>query len=183
MWSLAYDRTPTHGYEPTREAPCGHSPGVWEFVRQVFRILSRIGIAPMRLAPLVALTSAVICGLLFGCSPAAMGPTTFLADPGKYDYYSCEQLAEQRKIAADRELELKLLMDKAEQGRRRGRKRSTRPRAGKNVAERGKRSGPLARTIPRCHETDQLNALRLQWCASSPCGTRHTRSECRQDAP
>jgi hypothetical protein len=47
-----------------------------------------------------------------------MGPTTFLADPGKYDYYSCEQLAEQRKIAADRELELKLLMDKAEQGRR-----------------------------------------------------------------
>ena len=30
-------------------------------------------IAPMRLAPLVALTSAVICGLLFGCSPAAMG--------------------------------------------------------------------------------------------------------------
>ena len=73
MWSLAYDRTPTHGYEPTREAPCGHSPGVWEFVRQVFRILSRVGIAPMRLAPLVALTSAVICGLLFGCSPAAMG--------------------------------------------------------------------------------------------------------------
>jgi hypothetical protein len=49
------------------------------------------------------------------------GATTFLADPGKYDYYSCEQLAEQRKIAADRELELKLLMDKAEQGRRRGR--------------------------------------------------------------
>ena len=44
------------------------------------------------------------------------GATTFLADPGKYDYYSCEQLAEQRKIAADRELELKLLMDKAEQG-------------------------------------------------------------------
>ena len=70
----------------------------------------------MRLAPLVALTSAVTCGLLFGCSPAAMGPTTFLADPGKYDYYNCEQLAEQRKIAADRELELKLLMDKAEQG-------------------------------------------------------------------
>ncbi len=36
-------------------------------------------------------------------------------DPGKYDYHNCEQLAEQRKKAADRELELKLLMDKAEQ--------------------------------------------------------------------
>jgi hypothetical protein len=68
----------------------------------------------MRLAPLITLTTGV-CGLLSGCSPAAMGPTTFLADPGKYDYHNCEQLAEQRKKAADRELELKLLMDKAEQ--------------------------------------------------------------------
>ena len=70
----------------------------------------------MRLAPLVALTSAVLCGFLFGCSPAAMGPTTFLVDPGKYDYHNCEQLATQRKIAAERELELKLLINKAEQG-------------------------------------------------------------------
>jgi hypothetical protein len=65
----------------------------------------------MRLEPLVALTSGVI---LCGCSPAAMGPTTFLVDPGKYDYHNCDQLAEQRKIAAERELELKLLIDKAE---------------------------------------------------------------------
>jgi translation initiation factor IF-3 len=34
-----------------------------------------------------------------GCSPAAMGPMTFLVDPGKYDYHNCEQLAEQRKKA------------------------------------------------------------------------------------
>jgi hypothetical protein len=68
----------------------------------------------MRLAPLITLSSGVY-GLLSGCSPAAMGPTTFLTDPGKYDYHNCEQLAEQRKKAADRELELKLLMDKAEQ--------------------------------------------------------------------
>ena len=45
-----------------------------------------------------------------------MGPTTFLVDPGKYDYHNCEQLATQRKIAAERELELKLLINKAEQG-------------------------------------------------------------------
>ena len=69
----------------------------------------------MRLAPLIALTSGV-CGLLSGCSPAVMGPTTFFTDPGKYDYHNCEQLAEQRKKSAERELELKLLMDKAEQG-------------------------------------------------------------------
>jgi hypothetical protein len=35
---------------------------------------------------------------------------------GKYDYHNCEQLTEQRKKAAERELELKLLMEKAEQG-------------------------------------------------------------------
>ena len=46
---------------------------------------------------------------------AAMGPMTFLVDPGKYDYHNCEQLAKQRKKAADRELELKLLIDRAEQ--------------------------------------------------------------------
>jgi hypothetical protein len=69
----------------------------------------------MRFARLVAFTSAV-SGLLSGCSPAVMGPPTFLADPGKYDYYNCEQLAEERKKATERELELKLLMDKAEQG-------------------------------------------------------------------
>jgi hypothetical protein len=70
----------------------------------------------MRLAPLGPLNGGLICGFLFGCSPAAMGPTTFLVDPGKYDYHNCEQLAEQRKITAERELELKLLIDKAEQG-------------------------------------------------------------------
>jgi hypothetical protein len=40
---------------------------------------------------------------------------TFFTDPGKYDYHNCEQLAEQRKTAAERELELKLLIDRAEQ--------------------------------------------------------------------
>ena len=69
----------------------------------------------MRFALLLTLTSGVYGLFLSGCSPVAMGPTTFLTDPGKYDYHNCEQLAEQRKKAADRELELKLLMDKAEQ--------------------------------------------------------------------
>jgi hypothetical protein len=73
----------------------------------------------MRTAPLVALF--VVDGLLVGeilsaCSPTAMGPVTVFVDPGKYQYYNCEQLAGQRTHWTNRELELKLLMDKAEQG-------------------------------------------------------------------
>ena len=73
----------------------------------------------MRTAPLVALF--VVDGLLVGevlsaCSPTAMGPVTVFVDPGKYQYYNCEQLAGQRTHWTNRELELKLLMAKAEQG-------------------------------------------------------------------
>ena len=72
----------------------------------------------MRTAPLVAL---FVDGLLVGetlsaCSPAVMGPVTVFVDLGKYQYYNCEQLAGQRTHWTNRELELKLLMDKAEQG-------------------------------------------------------------------
>jgi hypothetical protein len=70
----------------------------------------------MRTAPLIAL---FVDGLLVGevlsaCSPAAMGPVTVFVDPGKYQFYNCEQLAGQRTHWTNRELELKLLMDKAE---------------------------------------------------------------------
>jgi hypothetical protein len=71
---------------------------------------------PMR-AALVArsVRGLVAGGFLSACSPAAMGPITMFADPGKYQYYSCEQLANQRTYWAGREQELQLLMDKAEQ--------------------------------------------------------------------
>jgi hypothetical protein len=52
---------------------------------------------------------------LTACAPIAMGPVTYFADPGQYEYFSCELLAARRKHWADRELELRLLMDKAEQ--------------------------------------------------------------------
>jgi len=45
-----------------------------------------------------------------------MGPVTVFADPGKYQFYNCEQLAGQRTYWTNRELELKLLMDNADQG-------------------------------------------------------------------
>jgi hypothetical protein len=40
----------------------------------------------------------------------------FFADPGKYEFYSCEQLLPQRTFYQNREQQLKLLMDKARQG-------------------------------------------------------------------
>jgi hypothetical protein len=67
----------------------------------------------MSVAPFVALMAV---GFLSACAPPAMGPFTVFADPGKYEYFTCEQLLPERKRAADRELELKLLMDRAERG-------------------------------------------------------------------
>jgi hypothetical protein len=63
----------------------------------------------------VAVGSAVVLPLT-ACAPAAMGPVTYFADPGQYQYFSCALLAERRKFWTERELEIKLLMDKAEQG-------------------------------------------------------------------
>jgi hypothetical protein len=54
--------------------------------------------------------------LLAGCSAIGDGPATIFADPGKYQYNTCEQIAGQRKTWQTREQELRLLMDKAEQG-------------------------------------------------------------------
>jgi hypothetical protein len=54
-------------------------------------------------------------GLLSACSSAGLNTATVFADPGKYEFHSCEQIAAQRKIMAAREQELKLLMDKAGQ--------------------------------------------------------------------
>jgi hypothetical protein len=56
----------------------------------------------------------VLAAFLAGCSSLENTPTLF-ADPGKYEFYSCDQLAAQRKHWSTREQELKLLMDKAEQ--------------------------------------------------------------------
>jgi hypothetical protein len=52
-------------------------------------------------------------------SPAARRPATagspVFADPGKYQFSSCENLASQRKSWASKERELRLLMEKADQ--------------------------------------------------------------------
>ena len=62
----------------------------------------------------VALGGAAVWPLA-ACAPAAtIGPTTYFASPGEYEHFSCGLLADRQKFWAERELELKLLMDKAE---------------------------------------------------------------------
>jgi hypothetical protein len=64
---------------------------------------------------IVALGGAAVWSLS-ACAPiATMGPTTYFADPGQYEYFSCGLLADRHKFWAERELELKLLMNKTEQ--------------------------------------------------------------------
>jgi hypothetical protein len=52
--------------------------------------------------------------LLAGCSTAGDNPFTVFADPGKYEFYSCDQITAQRKQWSTREQELRTLMTKAE---------------------------------------------------------------------
>ena len=62
------------------------------------------------------LSACAALSLLAGCASTAGGPAaTFLADPGKYQFSSCEQLAKHRQQWSSREQELRLLMDRAEQ--------------------------------------------------------------------
>src|SRR5260370_11015434 len=52
---------------------------------------------------------------LSACSSPGDSRLTVFADPGQYDFYSCDQIVGQQKYWQTRELELKQLMDKAEQ--------------------------------------------------------------------
>lgn len=54
-------------------------------------------------------------GCLCACSSIDSTPFTIFADPGKYQYFSCEQIATVTKTMSARQRELKTLMDKAEQ--------------------------------------------------------------------
>jgi hypothetical protein len=68
----------------------------------------------MRITPFVAL---ILPALLAACASELQNPLMggFFADPGKYEFYSCEQLLPQRAYHESREQKLKLLMDKARQ--------------------------------------------------------------------
>ncbi len=62
--------------------------------------------------------AAAIAGLalLSSCATPGESSATFFADPGKYQFSTCEQLAVHRKTWTTKEQDLKQLMDRAEQG-------------------------------------------------------------------
>jgi hypothetical protein len=59
---------------------------------------------------------ALVFGALLAASSETVNEFTIFADPGKYEYHSCDQLAGQRKNLISKEQELQLLMGKAKQG-------------------------------------------------------------------
>jgi hypothetical protein len=73
----------------------------------------------MTLRPYMRL-SARLCAVLFAggmlqACAVSDNPLTVFADPGKYQYNTCEQIAGQKKNWTTREQELRQLMDKADQ--------------------------------------------------------------------
>jgi hypothetical protein len=69
----------------------------------------------MRIPPFVVL---IFSALLTACASEISNPLLggVFVDPGKYEFYSCEQIAANRTSVAARLEKLKLLMDKAEKG-------------------------------------------------------------------
>jgi hypothetical protein len=72
---------------------------------KTFRRLHRAGAIMLALA-----APACLCA----CSSIDT-PFTVFADPGKYEYYSCDQIAANTKAMTTRQQDLKMLMDRAEQ--------------------------------------------------------------------
>jgi hypothetical protein len=60
----------------------------------------------------------LLTAILFGvaaCSTSSSVDVMLFADPGKYEYYTCEQILKAGNGVADRELRLRTLIQKAEQ--------------------------------------------------------------------
>jgi hypothetical protein len=69
----------------------------------------------MRILPFVAL---IFSALLAECASEISNPLMggAFVDPGQYEFYSCDQIAANRKVAEAKAEKLKLLMEKAEKG-------------------------------------------------------------------
>jgi hypothetical protein len=62
-----------------------------------------------------AIALGVVLGFaLAGCASSVGNTPTFLADPGTYEFFSCEQLATHRTAQEKRRADLRELIDKAE---------------------------------------------------------------------
>src|SRR2546423_1547598 len=55
-----------------------------------------------------AVSGSIAGALLAGCSSMGDNPLTIFADPGKYQYNTCEQIAGQRTYWSSREKELRM---------------------------------------------------------------------------
>jgi hypothetical protein len=75
------------------------------------RYSARLGCGRGR-AGMLALT--LLC--VAACSTSSNVDVMLFADPGKYQYHTCEQILEAGKSVAARELKLRQLIQKAEQG-------------------------------------------------------------------
>jgi hypothetical protein len=73
-------------------------------------------VAAYRVRRAAALAAVVLAGpLLAACSSSGETSFSLFAEPGKYLYYTCVQIAAETKGAAKREQDLKALMDRAAQ--------------------------------------------------------------------
>jgi hypothetical protein len=68
-------------------------------------------------APLAAVVAGTVLAgaILTACSTGGDTSFSLFAEPGKYQYYSCAQIAAETKTRSRREQELKVLMDRADQ--------------------------------------------------------------------
>jgi hypothetical protein len=74
-------------------------------------MLDRIVIAGLMRASALAL---ILIGAA-ACSTSSQVDVMLFADPGKYEYHTCEQIIESHRTTADREVKLRQLIEKAQQ--------------------------------------------------------------------
>ncbi|MBX9777095.1 MAG: twin-arginine translocation pathway signal [Xanthobacteraceae bacterium] len=63
-------------------------------------------------------SAALLAAILFGvaaCSTSSNVDVMLFADPGKYEYHTCDQILKAGNAMAERELKLRTLIQKAEQ--------------------------------------------------------------------
>jgi hypothetical protein len=66
--------------------------------------------------PAVPMVGIVLAGAMLGaCSTNSDTSFSLFADPGKYQYYTCAQIAGEQKSMLQRQHDLKALIDKADQ--------------------------------------------------------------------
>jgi hypothetical protein len=94
---------------PDRFAKIGDGPQA--------RPVASAGGQAARAAPLAAAAAGIVLAgaMLAACSSSSDSSFSLFAEPGKYQYYNCAQIAAEMKRWSAREQELKALMDRADQ--------------------------------------------------------------------